>query len=92
MSDNRDKEIETLARMLCRSAGVEPSALVVEGEPLGPIALNGRQVRILNDAAFMAWRCFTDIAAAVLDAGWALPDGAEPDMTPAPELPERIER
>lgn len=91
MNGDRDKEIEALARFLCRAAKMEPSALVVEGPILGPLKLNGCDIAVLTDPVFPAWQCFADTARQVLEAGWTLPDGVEPDMESASKPVEATE-
>jgi hypothetical protein len=88
LSDAREKEVEALARLLCRSASLEPEAMVVRGAPFGPILVNGQQVHMVGDQAFPVWRCFVGTARAIADGGWALPDGLEPDMAPTPDAIE----
>jgi hypothetical protein len=70
LSDNREKEVEALARFLCQLHGVNGDVLVAVGEPLRVNAgvLLGYQVS--SAMAYEAWKWYAPMAIAILDAGW----------------------
>lgn len=80
MSD-RDKEIEALARLLCRLQGVNEDALVAVGEPYRVQAGVLLGYEVSRAIAYTAWKWNAPTAEAILDAGWSR-------AAPTPENPE----